>query len=108
MQPFKIYLFQEARYLKLFGSVKNSKRILLRSINCPANRCTGVPKIVYMVTSQGVKFIYILCKVICNTILKFLNKKYDFKQSSIKCNILAKYMKKTQFSYLFTKYYSQK
>ena len=42
---------------------------------CPANRCTGVPKIVYMVTSQCVKFIYILCKVICNTILKFLNKK---------------------------------
>ena len=27
-----------------------------------------------MVTSQGVGFIYILCKVICNTILKFLNK----------------------------------
>ena len=25
---------------------------------CPANRCTGVLNIVYMVTSQGVKFIY--------------------------------------------------
>ena len=38
---------------------------------CPANRFTGVPKIVYMATIQGVKFIYILCKVKCNTILKF-------------------------------------
>ena len=44
-------------------------RISAPSVNacwtfCPANRCTGVPKIVYMVTSQGVTFIYILCKVI--------------------------------------------
>ena len=29
-----------------------------------ANRCTGVPKIVYMVTSQGVKFIYYVLSVI--------------------------------------------